>query len=369
MDGAVDSNVQDGANPSITIGELDMQQTYSGTVTAMIDMIIDDAGAQNGYLTISGGTLDTAGVDVTLDGLLTIDQNGFFLVGIGSTVNMPNNGNLTVTSGAMDSGGIVTSSGYYDFFIDYDAVLWLNNSEVTHADPVISFEYHIGAGTTTTVNELQIAQSAGSDAIVNITQRDFSVKNSGTVLTFQVNSGTGTSSNFYVSNLTTGQWYQIDVDGIELIKVQAVGSQIGWSYSDFSTRTFSVSHTTVGTGEGGPFELSAEIGVSQSSYNIFHFMAEVKATNFITSYHWEFGDGITSTLRNPNHEYRPSFVFWEDYTIKLTIKDDMRHETSATAHLRVINWPVILLVAAIAFGVVAGVIYGVKKRTSRSVRR
>ena len=47
------ANCDTGEN--LTVGEIDVQSNYTGTITQGGTMTVDDAGAQNGNLTVAGG--------------------------------------------------------------------------------------------------------------------------------------------------------------------------------------------------------------------------------------------------------------------------------------------------------------------------
>ncbi len=61
---------------------------------------------------------------------------------------------------------------------------------------------------------------------------------------------------------------------------------------------------------------------------IFFTDASVAGDGTITNYLWDFGDGTTSTLKNPSHVYTPppgSFV------VRLTVRDDLEESDNTSA--------------------------------------
>ncbi len=147
--------------------------------------------------------------------------------------------NVTV-NGTVESSGTMNSAGWYSFFVNYNngGRLWLNDSVVNRADLVLPFRYSISDGTTTIVDELSVEQ-IGVDIDINITIRDFSVKDSGTVLKFKAIATAG-SSTFTVSNLTTGLFYEVLLDDGHYLYLPAENDEISWTFTDFSTKTFEI---------------------------------------------------------------------------------------------------------------------------------
>ena len=95
-----------------TIGELVLGNGFSGTVTQAYGFTIDDAGAQNGYMTMRGGTWDMNNANLVVDGVLTVQPNST----AGSTNHsnfFARGGNLTVGSKIHCQG--VWSSGDVDY--------------------------------------------------------------------------------------------------------------------------------------------------------------------------------------------------------------------------------------------------------------
>lgn len=337
--GINDCNLQDGANPSVTIGDLIIQAPFDATFSLNAELIIDDAATWNGALSIENGILNTNNQDITLDSDFSVTINGFVTISPTSTINMPQSGNLSVSGGAIESSGTITSSGYYLFFIDYDAVLWLNDSTVENADLITPFPYSVGAGTTTTVNDLTVTQAAGSDITMNITQEDFSVKDSGTVLTFIANGVTGITSTFTVTNLTPAEMYTVKVDGWQYTNLQAdLAGEITFSYSAFSARTFTVSWIS-GSGSGGNIPVVfAGFQTNITGDRMVCFDPNPSyATKGIISYSWTFGDGNVSHQESPCHRFEFQSVE-KTYFVSLTVTDKMYYTNTTVKEVTSSNW-------------------------------
>ena len=62
------------------------------------------------------------------------------------------------------------------------------------------------------------------------------------------------------------------------------------------------------------------------------------------TYFWDFGDGLTSTVRNPNHKYE----FAETYTASITVTDDDGKSDTATMNIEILtdSLPFILALTA-----------------------
>lgn len=70
--------VKDGANSVLTIGQLETNTGFSGTLNLSVDMVFDNAGGHDGNLTVNVGTYDVNGSadnQNNLDGNLTIDSS------------------------------------------------------------------------------------------------------------------------------------------------------------------------------------------------------------------------------------------------------------------------------------------------------
>lgn len=159
----------------------------------------------------------------------------------GTTWTITGNANFTI-NGTVESSGIITYSGaqWFSFFVNYDAYLYLNTSSVINSDIVISFPFTVGTGNYGAVNELNITQPAGADNAINITQRDFSVKGSGTVLTFIANNSASVTTHYTITNLTTGEAYNVDINGTTVYTIDAASSQIGFSYTSEGDRNIEI---------------------------------------------------------------------------------------------------------------------------------
>ncbi|MAE85949.1 MAG: hypothetical protein CMB80_24645, partial [Flammeovirgaceae bacterium] len=83
------------------IGEIEITSGFSGTVTQMgvVCNVAIDAGAENGKLTIGGGTWDTNGAALTVTGACTVGTAGTLNLN-GSTVSL---GTINVGNGASAS--------------------------------------------------------------------------------------------------------------------------------------------------------------------------------------------------------------------------------------------------------------------------
>lgn len=209
-------------------------------------------------LSKSSITIDFTGADnveiVSNGGTFTIDEDAAsnnFWVQTNTVLSQDSATAWTVTGGAnitingtMESSGTIEYSGtsWYSFYVNYNSGgrLWLNDSTVSHADLIIPFRYSISDATTTTVDELQVGQT-GDDIDINITIRDFSVKDSASVLKFKAIGSSSTSTIFTVDNLTIGQYYEVLLDDGHYLYLSADDSaEIYWTYTEFSTRTFEI---------------------------------------------------------------------------------------------------------------------------------
>lgn len=62
-----------------------------------------------------------------------------------------------------------------------------------------------------------------------------------------------------------------------------------------------------------------------------HFTDDSRSTNQVTEWHWDFGDGTTSQLKDPQHTYAAS----GDYQVKLTVTDAQNHKDDFTRSVSV----------------------------------
>lgn len=262
--------------------------------------------------------------------------------------NFSDNSNLTI-NGTLDSSGLLDYTGatWFIGYVGYDAkfvgYVWLNGSYMDHMNPVISFPYNIGASNWARVDELNISQPAGADNSINITQRDFSVKGSGTVLTFNGNNSASVNTGYTITNLTSGLAYNVDVNGTTIYTIDAASSQISFSYTSEGIRTIEISYTANVTGrppgdDGGPipvtfagfiYEVHGDRTVSFTSASF----SELE----ILSYYWDFGDGTISTEENPVHRFeftQPNV----EYSVTLTVTDSLRDTNTFSSDVRASNW-------------------------------
>jgi hypothetical protein len=272
------------------------------------------------------------------------------------------NANFTV-NGSFESSGVISYSGasWYVFFVNYDAQVWLNSSTVDYADIVISHPYSIAASNYGAVNELNITQPAGADNSVNITQRDFSVKDSGTVITFFSNNSKSVTTHYTVTNLTNGNAYDFKVNGTTIETLNAASGQIGFTYTSDGIQELSISYSANVTGEHKPpvgkGHLYVDIEIQSIDYRTFDLHADVDGTDPRFFFEWDFGDGSHSKERNPNHQYDIGFVLWKDYDVKLSVEDSKNRKAEAETTIRIINWPVIIFLAmTISISLIAAII-------------
>jgi hypothetical protein len=255
------------------------------------------------------------------------------------------NANFTV-NGSFESSGVISYSGasWYVFFVNYDAQVWLNSSTVDYADIVISHPYSIAASNYGAVNELNITQPAGADNSVNITQRDFSVKDSGTVLTFFSNNSKSVTTHYTVTNLTNGNAYDVKLNGTTLETLNAASGQIGFTYTSDGIQELSISYTANASGlpigdDGGaiPVTFAAFTYETHGDRSIC-FSAKASYTETrIKSYYWTFGDGNFSFGEEVCHRY--AFTVPEmKFNVTLTVIDTFNEKHTKSIHLKANNW-------------------------------
>ena len=172
-------------------------------------------------------------------------QNGAILQLNAFTWTVTGAANVTNYGSLLSSGQITRSADWYIVYEDYTETgeIWLNDSDMEYADIIISFNYSIGTSNYGRVDELNITQPAGADINVNITQRDFSVKGSGTVLTFLANNSANVNTHYTVTNLTSGLAYDVDINGTTEYTIDAAGGQIGFNYLSEGDRIIEISYT------------------------------------------------------------------------------------------------------------------------------
>ena len=112
---------------------------------------------------------------------------------------------------------------------------------------------------------------------------------------------------------------------------------------------------------GGPYE--AEIGESISFQGEAGYIIPEPIENF--DFSWNFGDGTTSTIQNPTHNYNEA----GNYTVTLTVTDESGSMANATAEVTIIGGSsgngqpngqsdagLLLFVAIIAIIVIIGIV-------------
>jgi len=99
-DKAVINSTDDDINTGgdLTIGELEISGTYSGTLTLGGALTLDDADTQNGAITIASGTLDVSNYQISIDGDWT-KTGGTFTSQSGTVVFTKVSGTQNITSG------------------------------------------------------------------------------------------------------------------------------------------------------------------------------------------------------------------------------------------------------------------------------
>lgn len=68
------------------------------------------------------------------------------------------------------------------------------------------------------------------------------------------------------------------------------------------------------------------------------------------TYFWDFGDGTTSTLANPNHSFSAFTGVPTTYTVSLTVTDDSSYTSTAISKVFVNNTPPIATISSIPLG-------------------
>jgi hypothetical protein len=273
------------------------------------------------------------------------------------TLTITGGSNFTV-NGSLDSDGFITSAGYYTFFVNYDGQVWLNGSDVDQADPVISFPYTTAASNYGHLNELNLTQPAGADNVINITQRDFSVKGSGTVITFFSNNTVSVTSGYIVTNLTSNLAYDITHNGTTIYTIDAASSQVSWSYATEGIQEFAVTYTTnasgipIGDDGGGVSVTFAGFSVNITGDRMVCFDPSPSYSTYaIISYNWDFGDGNTSNIESPCHRYEFTEV-QKEYQVSLTVMDQYRYSHTTTREITASNWDFYIGIGLILFAIV-----------------
>jgi hypothetical protein len=139
----------------------------------------------------------------------------------------------------------------------------------------------------------------GSVDIVNIT--DYT--KSGGVLTIHF-------------DLTTSTETYVDVSAETLDFTFDISGESGGMYADMAPNEENLSADIYGPVEG---EVGENLEFEGEAYDYFGIPGTY-------SYHWDFGDGTTSTLQNPTHSYSAE----GNYEITLTVTDQENNKVNAT---------------------------------------
>ncbi|GAB4315625.1 MAG: hypothetical protein Kow0019_15860 [Methanobacteriaceae archaeon] len=155
-----------------------------------------------------------------------------------------------------------------------------NYITVNHPAPVASF-----TGTPTTgISPLQVA---------------FTSTSTGTIDSYEWNFGDGSTST------ATNPTHTYTVPGIYTVTLKVTGP--GGEDTKTETNYITVNHPApVASFTATPLSGRAPLKVQFTNHS----------TGTITSYEWDFGDGVKSTAANPSHTYTKTGV----YTVKLTVR-------------------------------------------------
>lgn len=324
--------------------------------------ISNDFGSADKVEIVSNGCAFTIDEDAELTDIW-IQTNTVVTHDTATTWTISGNGNLSL-NGSLVSSGIIEYSGasWFTFFVNYWAYLYLNTSTVINSDIVISFNYTIGANNYGAVNELNITQPVGADNIVNITQRDFSVKGSGTVLTFLSNNSASVNTHYTVTNLTTGEAYNVDINGTTVYTIDAASSQIGFSYASEGDRIIEIIWAANISGrppgeDGGPIPvIFAGFTVEVTGDRMVCFNSSATYSTYeVRSYVWDFGDGSISTQENPCIRYE--FTNPEkSYSVTLTVVDKFQYQNMTVQKVTSSNWNLYIGLGLMLFVLIAAMV-------------
>jgi len=120
---------------------------------------------------------------------------------------------------------------------------------------------------------------------------------------------------------------------VSLVVTDALGYTASWSTTYTVNPALDVSFAafvTIGSGGANSVAFSSSVQYGTPAY----------------SYHWDLGDGNTSTAANPTHTYAEA----GSYTVKLTVTDAQGHVVSASSIVSVVNQMIVNVTAVPVLG-------------------
>jgi len=165
---------------AITIGELDMQTGCTADITLGGNMIIDDAGSENGFCTITAGTYDTSATDYAFTADGDVSVTGTF-TGNASAVS---NGSLAIPSGGTYDATSGTTTITAESASGW-AIYAPSGATFTHNSGTVAYTGSVHTNIGQTVTFYHFTHNPGATRVATITGGDITIAGN-----FLINDGT-----------------------------------------------------------------------------------------------------------------------------------------------------------------------------------